>query len=476
MEKRGLFIYSLGRQRGEQLSGKKTNKNGIKNNRNRNKGKRFRKRLRTFMLSLAIVLAVGGSVLFGYSAFLSRQRGSGMKDDGRVAIELNWLTNQAVPKEQEKETEKETVKDENAGAAMEESADAAGTSDIADEIISENERLYNEALEKGEHVKLVQCADSGRVTFAFAGDILFDDEYAMMFRYRSRGSNINDTFSDTLLEKMRGADVFMLNNEFPFSTRGEPTEGKAFTFRANPANVELYGKMGADIVSLANNHAYDYGVDALLDTFTTLENAGIPYVGAGRNIEEAKKPLYLIANGMKIGIVSATQIERNGSPDTKEATATRAGVLRCMDPAALLESIATARENSDFVILYIHWGTESEEQTDWLQDKQAPIYAEAGVDLIIGDHPHCLQKIGIVSGVPVIYSLGNFWFNSKTQDTCLIEAAINKEGMEYLRFVPCRQEDCRTRELEGTEKEGVLNYMRSLSSGIRIDEEGYILF
>lgn len=349
-------------------------------------------------------------------------------------------------------------------------------SSVPGETMTENERLYNEAVEKGENVYMVNCADSERVTFAFAGDILLDDAYAMMFRYRSRGSDINDTFSADLLERMRSADVFMLNNEFPFSRRGAPTEGKTFTFRADPANIELYEQLGVDIVSLANNHAYDYGEEALLDTFTTLENAGIPYVGAGRNIDEARKPSYLIANGMKIAIVSATQIERNAVPDTKEATAANAGVLRCMDPAVLLEVIADAKANSDFVILYIHWGTESQENTDWLQDKQAPIYAKAGVDLIIGDHPHCLQKLDSESGVPVVYSLGNYWFNSKTQNTCLIEVGIKKDGLEYLRFVPCRQQDCRTRQLEGKDKDEVLDYMRGLSPGVQIDDEGYVTF
>ena len=167
---------------------------------------------------------------------------------------------------------------------------------------------------------------------------------------------------------------------------------------------------------------------------------------------------------------------RNAVPDTKEATASSPGVLRCMDPEALLEVISEAGENSDFVILYIHWGTESQAETDWLQDKQAPVYAEAGVDLIIGDHPHCLQKLDSESGVPVVYSLGNYWFNSKTQNTCLVEVGIRKEGMEYLRFIPCVQENCRTRQLEGAEKDEVLNYMRGLSPGVSIDDEGYVTF
>lgn len=410
-----------------------------------------------------LVLTVGGIGMIAYSTAV---RG---EEEPRTVVDFGRLEQAPNVSELLEDTAIESTGGESESSQQ-------MSSEEVDTLLAENERLYNEAISKGEKAFLVECADRERVTFAFAGDILLDDEYAMMFRYRSRGSDINDTFSAPLLERMRSADVFMLNNEFPFSTRGTPTEGKTFTFRANPANIEMYAQLGVDLVSLANNHAYDFGEEALLDTFATLEEAGIPYVGAGRNIDEAKKPVYLIANGIKIAVVSATQIERNAVPDTKEATMTNAGVLRCMDPTALLEVIAQAKANSDFVILYIHWGTESQETTDWLQDKQAPIYAEAGVDLIIGDHPHCLQKIDRISGVPVVFSLGNYWFNSKTQNTCLVEVAITKEGMEYLQFVPCLQENCRTRQLEGAEKAEVLNYMRGLSPNVQIDSEGYVGF
>ena len=112
----------------------------------------------------------------------------------------------------------------------------------------------------------------------------------------------------------------MINNEFPYSSRGIPTEGKQFTFRARPESASILEEMGVDIVSLANNHAYDYGEDAFLDTLDTLAGIGMPYVGAGRNLEEASKPVYFIAGDIKIAIVSATQIERLDNPDTKGAT------------------------------------------------------------------------------------------------------------------------------------------------------------
>lgn len=454
------------------MASKKTGKKAVRRVR-----RRKNKNRNLFVLSLTVVLAAGSLAMLGYSAVMKGLDAGRNKSAEKVPMVVDFSgIGQQDSQSGQGQTDASTDGTAGEGAGIETGVSGQSFPSAEEEMLSEDERLFSEAVQKGEEVYLVNCMDSERVTFAFAGDILLDDEYAMMFHYRTRGSDINDTFSADLLERMRSADVFMLNNEFPFSARGTPTEGKTFTFRANPANVDMYELLGVDIVSLANNHAYDYGEEALLDTFATLENAGIPYVGAGRNIEEARKPVYFIANGIKIAVVSATQIERNAVPDTKEATAASAGVLRCMDPAALLEVIAEAKENSDFVILYIHWGTESQAATDWLQDKQAPVYAQAGVDLIMGDHPHCLQKLDSESGVPVVYSLGNYWFNSKTQNTCLVEVGIRKEGMEYLRFIPCRQENCRTRELEGAERDEVLDYMRGLSPRVQIDSEGYVTF
>ena len=341
---------------------------------------------------------------------------------------------------------------------------------------SQDEMLLQEALEQNQEVYLAECESQDTVTLLFAGDILMDDHYAVMSTYHNRGNDINQAFDQGLLEQMRNADIFMINNEFTFTSRGTPTVNKKFTFRANPGNVSMYEEMGVDIVSVANNHIYDYGEISLLDTLDTLEQAEIPYVGAGRNLQEAMTPVYYIANGMKIAFVSATQIERNSVPDTKEATQDSAGVLRCMNPDNLLLVIEEAKKNSDYVILYIHWGTESQEAIDWLQEQQAPIYAQAGVDLIIGDHPHCLQKMDSVEGVPVIYSLGNFWFNSRTQNSCVVKVALRAGEMESFQFIPCRQSDCRTVLLTGQEKKEVLDYMRTISPNVTIDEEGYVFF
>lgn len=111
---------------------------------------------------------------------------------------------------------------------------------------------------------------------------------------------IYDYLSSDLMLELQSADILLINNEFTYSNRGTPLAGKAYTFRAAPSRVEVLQQLGADIVSLANNHVYDYGEEALLDTMDTLEQAQIPYVGAGRNLEEAEKIVYFIANGRKL--------------------------------------------------------------------------------------------------------------------------------------------------------------------------------
>lgn len=298
-----------------------------------------------------------------------------------------------------------------------------------------------------------------------------------MVHLRARKLGIAGVMSQDLLHLMQNADVFMINNEFPYSDRGTPLEGKQFTFRSKPENAGFLTDMGVDVVSLANNHAYDYGREALSDTFDTLRQLHIPYVGAGQDMEEASNAVFFVVNDYKIGILSATQIERLDNPDTKGATDTTPGVFRCWNVDALLQKIEETRQECDYLVVYIHWGTENEAEIDWAQEKQAAQIAQAGADLIVGDHPHCLQKMALVNGVPVIYSLGNFWFNSKDLDTGLLQVTISVTGAftPKVQFIPARQQNCETYLAAGPEKERILNEMRSLSTGITLDADGVLV-
>lgn len=340
--------------------------------------------------------------------------------------------------------------------------------------------------------KLIEPHNEYVISVTFAGDILFDDRYSIMASAISRaGANPSAEvmFDAETLSIMRDSDIFMVNNEFPYSESGTPLAEKKFTFRAKPGYAALLDEMGADIVALANNHMYDHGETALLDTLSTLKSLkrsdssiGMPYVGAGVNIDEAAAPFYFTNGDIKIGFIAATQIERMSNPDTKGATGTSPGVFRCLDYKKLCEVITGMKDECDFIVAYLHWGTESTANIDEHQKKLAAAVRDAGADLIIGDHPHVLQGITVLeavseedAGVPCIYSLGNYLFNSNSQDTCLVTAYLDPKTAKLVsfRFLPARQEGCRTHLLTGTEKERVLTYMRSISSA-EIDADGFV--
>lgn len=348
--------------------------------------------------------------------------------------------------------------------------------DIFPELFGNEEDKDGESHTQTEELSLNTYAlpEKETVTFTFAGDVLLDDEYAIMSTYRANGSVLENCIDPKLLEIMRGADVFMVNNEFTYTNRGMPLTNKTFTFRANPDNVSIMQDMGVDIVSLANNHASDYGEVSLLDTLDTLEGADIPYVGAGRNLEEASKVVYFQNGDIKIGIVSATEVERLASPDTKGATENTPGTFRCFQNDDLEAVIKEAKQNCDFLIVYVHWGTESTDQIDWSQPGQAEDFVAAGADVIIGAHPHVLQEIAYVNGVPVFYSLGNYWFNSKNLDSCLVTLEIGKDGLVSMRFIPCITSGSKTFLATGEEEIRVLQYMRDISETVNIDEDGFV--
>lgn len=327
-----------------------------------------------------------------------------------------------------------------------------------------------------ERVYEKECAKENQVVLDFTGDLNLAEGWSTTKYLDGQPGGIEDCFSPALWEEMQSADILMINNEFAYSDRGTPLEGKAYTFRANPERISVIAQLGADVLSLANNHVWDYGADALLDTIETVEQAGIPYVGAGRNLEEAMKPVYFIANGRKIAVVAATQIERSLNY-TKEAADDLPGVLKTLNPDKFLSVIRQAESCSDYVIAFVHWGTEN---TNYYGSDQAELgqaFVDAGADVIIGGHSHCLQGFEFFYGKPVIYSLGNFWFNNKTIDTGLSQVVIHTDVSEIeFRFLPCVQKGCFTSLVETPEeKQRILDFMQRISApGVSVDSVGNV--
>ncbi len=338
-----------------------------------------------------------------------------------------------------------------------------------------NGLLADETTMKANGIYQKESANADYVSLSFAGDISFANDYAPAQNYTRLG--IDGAFSEGLQKTMKAADIFMLNNEFCYTTSTTPIGGKKYTFKADPSYVDRLHEMGVDIVSIANNHAYDYGEQGFIDTMHTLKDANVPYVGGGENLEDASDNIvYFIINGMKIGYIAATQVERDLPILTQPATEDSAGVIRCFEPDLVVSMIEKAEANCDFVIVYPHWGTELVKEMQADQQALAYAFIEAGADAIVGGHPHCLQGVEYYNDVPVFYSLSNFSFSSKVVDSCILNLEITIDGILNARYIPCRESNGITYQCDkgASDYMQIINTFNTYSANAKVDEEGYV--
>ncbi len=286
---------------------------------------------------------------------------------------------------------------------------------------------WREVLRESAYVRTAY--EDGLADLVFTGDVCLGDDWYNMQNYHQKGSRIENNITEEVRGWLSAADIALMNCECTLSDRGEPTPGKLYTFRGKPENAEIFAQLGVDIVSLANNHAHDYGGDAFLDTLTALEDAGVTHVGGGANLEEAMAYKSFVADGMKIAYVAASNAEKFRL--TPGATETSHGILLMYDEANVLSAIDKAAREADVVVAYLHWGTENSTQVNRNQQDLRDAFIAHGADVIVGSHPHVLQPWEMVNGVPVVYSLGNFWFNMETLDTALasIQVGLDKTGV-----------------------------------------------
>lgn len=366
------------------------------------------------------------------------------------------------------------VSDDATGTDGEADAAGAGSTGKDEGGSAESERAADDTTIMIENPTEADATDGteavkAAVRLLFAGDVYLSDH--VLEAYDAAGG-INGVLSQGYQAEIQAADYFVTNEEFPFSTRGTPAPDKQFTFRVHPEKVKLMQAMGIDLVTLANNHALDYGRDAMLDTIDTLDHAGIRHVGAGKNLAEARKPAIVELNGRTFAFIGATRVY----PEADWAAGTdSAGMFSAYDGgAALAEEVKAAKQQADYVIAYVHWGIEREEMPNEVQKSIAHRLVDAGADLVVGAHPHVLQGLEYYQGVPIAYSLGNFVFGSSIPSTALLQADVDDEGIR-LRLIPGTSAAGYTRKLDDAEKIAAFyEKMSGLSSGVKIDAAGYL--
>ena len=284
---------------------------------------------------------------------------------------------------------------------------------------------------------------------------------------------------EQIMDVLASADITFVNLESPLTDGGVPAD-KDFVFRGPPGAAEGLADAGIGVVSLANNHALDYGLTGLRDTWAALDEASIKHVGSGERESAARAPVILERNGLRIAFLAYVSTPNDSVSgfvveDTK-ATADRAGVA-WLTPAAVAEDVAKAKQDADLVVVAFHAGVEYKETSIALQAESARAAIDAGASVVLGHHPHVLQGVETYNDGLIINSLGNLVFDFDSVDylhpglpsalSGMLRVELSKDGVVSCEFVPMivAEEDGRPRFVEGDEAAPVLERMRRLSDG-----------
>lgn len=260
--------------------------------------------------------------------------------------------------------------------------------------------------------------------------VLFGGDLNFAYRFeQSVGGRVNKIFSRW--KKIGDYDMMMVNLENTV-TRSMDSIKKEFVFKMKPEYLSLFGEAKITLVNCANNHTTDFGGEGILETIRFLDSVGIRHVGIGYNLAEARKPVILTINGIRIGFLGY------GGIYTYRASRTQAGTTP-RNKSIILRDIAKLKPRVDFVVINLHWGEELALQPDSSQIALAHALIDGGADLIIGHHPHVLQGIEYYRGKVIAYSLGNFIFGGNAKcansETAVMKVRFARKSVE-VQLIP----------------------------------------
>lgn len=283
----------------------------------------------------------------------------------------------------------------------------------------------------------VEPARSGTVTLAFAGDIHFERHLLAHLR-PGRMATLQDLWGD--------ADLVIANLETAITSKGVRQE-KIYNFRAPARTVPALQQAGFDVVTMANNHALDYGRTGLRDTLAAFNDQSIAAVGIGADRASALAP-YRVDLPDANGVGAPTPISIFGFATTEmlgglnwAAQAEQGGIVVWESHRnALLKAISAERVAGRVVVVYAHWGREREKCPTLTQRRAAADLEKAGATIIVGAHPHILQGVGRGNGGALIaYSLGNFiWYNAKGGLTGVLRVRLEDRKVVDAEFTSAR--------------------------------------
>jgi poly-gamma-glutamate capsule biosynthesis protein CapA/YwtB (metallophosphatase superfamily) len=308
------------------------------------------------------------------------------------------------------------------------------------------------------------------LTIALAGDTMLGRGVAERLTEVPPASLV----SPEVVEVARGADLFVLNLECCISERGSkwPDPAKPFFFRAPPAAVEFLVHLGVDCVTLANNHALDFGEEALIDTLKHLDDAGIGHVGAGEDQEAARSPLILRAGDSSLAVLGASD-----HPQGFAAGPATPGIAFAdfLTGTADWVGETLARTEADFSLVTPHWGPNmTAEPVPHVRSASVEL-AAAGATLVAGHSAHVFHGI---EG-RVLYDLGDFLDDYAVDPIMrndlglLFLVTVDGNGPRRLEGLPLKLDFCVTRAAEGDDATWIRQRFRAACAdlGTKVTEE-----
>jgi poly-gamma-glutamate synthesis protein (capsule biosynthesis protein) len=268
------------------------------------------------------------------------------------------------------------------------------------------------------------------------------------------------------------ADLVFSNLESPFCDNGEPYP-KNFVFKVPEKHVKVLKSGNINMISLANNHILDYGLQCLSSTIKILQNQEIYFAGAGIDFKNAYKPAIFAINGLKFAFFAYSMT----LPKYFFATDSTGGTAY-PKKKILKDSISFYNNKVDFIIVSFHWGEELTELPKEYQQNFAHLAIDYGADVILGHHPHVLQGIEIYNNKFIIYSLGNFIFASfsnKAVNSIILDLNFSKKGITNFKVIPINVNNYEVRFmpqiLNGIKKSNVIEHLQKISSGLNDNKQ-----
>jgi poly-gamma-glutamate capsule biosynthesis protein CapA/YwtB (metallophosphatase superfamily) len=277
-----------------------------------------------------------------------------------------------------------------------------------------------------------QTAEGRPVELIFVGDIMLDRKVKTEIEknndWRWPFLRING--------QLKEADIIFGNLEGPISDEGEKPD-KISSFEMSPKAIEGLSYAGFNVLSVANNHTSDYGPKAFEDTLLKLKKAGIDFTGGGQDEAAAKTPLIREINGTKFSFLAYNE----NCTSSEKAGITTPGIncLTVDDLESFKKDVSQAKQSADIVIVSLHYGKEFTQTLSQFQVDFSKAAIDAGADLVIGHHPHVVQKYEQYKDKYIFYSLGNFVFDEdfseETMQGLMVKTVVENKKIKSVELI-----------------------------------------